>query len=427
MKDKIVWILIFVAFLPMMILRDFTPDNEARYLTIINEALRDGHFFSFTLNGEPYADKPPLYFWLMMLCRTVFGKYSMLSLSLLSFLPACGIVGIMNRWTKEEMSTEVKLTATLMLFTTAYFAGPAIVVRMDMLMCLFIVLALNSFWQIYNSTDQINHRQQWLMGLWLFLAVFSKGPLGLLIPVLAIVVFILINRQWNRFGALLNWRSIVVLALSCGLWFAMTYREAGGSYLYNLVFHQTVGRGVNSFHHARPFHYYLVSIWYEWLPWSLLCVGMLIISFTRIKLLTTLQQFFAVIVVTTLVLLSLISSKLQVYLLPAFPFVIYLTALLLQKFPNEKWGTWAIGIPQLLVGLAFPALFVARRMVETPLLLSGYVVATTAALSAFALISFYLLIFRKQQLLSIRSMAYGVLAAIFILGLGMTELNQFIV
>ena len=53
--------------LPVMILRDFTPSNELRYLSIADEALRDGHLFAFTNQGEPYADKPPLYIWIVML------------------------------------------------------------------------------------------------------------------------------------------------------------------------------------------------------------------------------------------------------------------------------------------------------------------------------------------------------------------------
>lgn len=45
-------------------MRDYTPNNELRYLSIIDEALRNGNFFTFTLDGEIYADKPPLSFCL---------------------------------------------------------------------------------------------------------------------------------------------------------------------------------------------------------------------------------------------------------------------------------------------------------------------------------------------------------------------------
>ena len=154
MKIKIQWIVIVVAFLPMLLLRDFTPDNEGRYLAIADEALRSGHFFSFVWDGQPYADKPPLYLWLVMLSRAIWGQHSMFALSLLSFIPAIGISSLMDQWTHKELPENFRRLATLMLFTTVYFMGPALVVRMDMLMCLFIVLALRSFWRLYTGQDR---------------------------------------------------------------------------------------------------------------------------------------------------------------------------------------------------------------------------------------------------------------------------------
>ncbi|MDE5707727.1 MAG: dolichyl-phosphate-mannose--protein mannosyltransferase, partial [Alistipes sp.] len=52
-------LLLFALLLPAMALRDFTPSNELRYLSIADEALADGNFFAFTNQGAPYADKPP--------------------------------------------------------------------------------------------------------------------------------------------------------------------------------------------------------------------------------------------------------------------------------------------------------------------------------------------------------------------------------
>ena len=56
-----VFLFTFICLLPEMLMRDFTPSNELRYLSIADEALRDGHFFAFFNHGLAYADKPPLY------------------------------------------------------------------------------------------------------------------------------------------------------------------------------------------------------------------------------------------------------------------------------------------------------------------------------------------------------------------------------
>ena len=85
-------ILMLLTLSPLMALRDYTPSNELRYLSIVDEALQDGHVLAFTNHGEDYADKPPLYFWLMMLFKLLLGEHNMYVLSLLSFIPACIII-----------------------------------------------------------------------------------------------------------------------------------------------------------------------------------------------------------------------------------------------------------------------------------------------------------------------------------------------
>ena len=41
------YIFVFIAILPAIVVRDFTPANELRYMSIADEAIRDGHLFAF--------------------------------------------------------------------------------------------------------------------------------------------------------------------------------------------------------------------------------------------------------------------------------------------------------------------------------------------------------------------------------------------
>ena len=81
-KQYILFLGIFLALLPVLALRDYTPDNELKYLSIAEESIRDGNIFAFYNHGEPYADKPPLYLWIVTLGRLLFGKHVMFFLSL---------------------------------------------------------------------------------------------------------------------------------------------------------------------------------------------------------------------------------------------------------------------------------------------------------------------------------------------------------
>lgn len=74
MKSKFLPFLLLLAVLPVLIFRDYTPSNELRYLSIVDEALRNGDIFTFTNHGIQYADKPPLYFWILMLGKWLLGN-----------------------------------------------------------------------------------------------------------------------------------------------------------------------------------------------------------------------------------------------------------------------------------------------------------------------------------------------------------------
>ena len=62
MKSKFLPFLLLLAVLPVLIFRDYTPSNELRYLSIVDEALRNGDIFTFTNHGIQYADKPSFVF-----------------------------------------------------------------------------------------------------------------------------------------------------------------------------------------------------------------------------------------------------------------------------------------------------------------------------------------------------------------------------
>lgn len=254
-----VFVFCAVCLLPMMAMRDFTPSNELRYLSIADEAIANGHLFAFYNHGIPYADKPPLYFWIVMLCRLLFGHHSCLALSMFSLIPAFAIVGIMDRWVMKGKSAMNRMSVAGMTLTCVMFLGTMVVLRMDMLMCLFIVLALWTFYRMY--TGEGSRRQDSLtLPLWIFLALFTKGPVGLLMPPLAIAVFLAVKRDWKGFRKYLGLKTWGIIAALSAVWLTCVWLEGGPEYINNLLFKQTVGRAVNAFTHARPFWFYLVTL-----------------------------------------------------------------------------------------------------------------------------------------------------------------------
>lgn len=130
----------------------------------------------------------------------------------------------------------------------------------------------------------------------------------------------------------------------CAVWFLCIYLEGGTAYLNNLLFHQTINRAIDSFDHKKAFWYYGITFWYSVAPWSILYVATIIIAIKKKLLTTDKEKLFLSTIVSTFVLLSMFSAKLDIYMLPLFPFFTYLTILLLPKIKG-KWLTFPYIFP----------------------------------------------------------------------------------
>ena len=367
-----VLLLMLLTLSPMMALRDYTPSNELRYISIVDEALQDGHVFAFSNHGEDYADKPPLYFWLMMLLRILLGEHCMYALSLLSFIPACVIIAVMDKWLRkafpEGFTARKRAGIALMLATTGLFLGMTVFLRMDMLMVMWIVLAMWTFWKWDNGMGR-EGANRILLPVYTFLALFTKGPVGVLMPPVSIIVYLGASRRWKDIGKYLGVVFWAVLAVLCGIWFTGVYLEGGAGYLRNLLFHQTVDRAVNSFHHKAPFWYYLSIVWAVMAPWCLATVPAMVTSLFRKRdgeSASVYEKTLALTSISTFVMLSLFSSKLAVYLAPIFPFAVYLWPAAVRRKGWNGWQTAALTIPSLLtlvLGIAVAAVSFACLLI----------------------------------------------------------------
>lgn len=367
-----VFILALACLFPAMLTRDFTTSNELRYLSIADEAISGGHVFAFYNHGIPYADKPPLYLWIVMLCRLIFGHHSVLALSLFSVVPAFVTVWLMDRWVMKDAPAVDRMAAAMVLLTCVMFLGTMVVVRMDMMMCMFIVLALFTFWRMYSlrnggepeGVDAAEYRKcSWLLPVWIFLALFTKGPVGLLVPPVSIAVFLLVKRRWRDIPRYLGWKTWGVILVLCAVWFTGVFLDGGLGYLDNLLFRQTMGRAVNAFTHSRPFWFYAVALLWCIAPYTLLLIGSLVLSLLPARrkgdagtpaadVRSDRETFFLCIIISTFVMLSSFSSKLPIYLVPIFPFVVYLLPMVTARKGCGRWISWAVGIPAALFVLA---------------------------------------------------------------------------
>lgn len=345
-----------IALLPVMILRDFAPSDELRYISIANEAIARHHWLAFTYKDIPYADVQPLYIWLLCIWKFLFLHHNMWSIGLISVCSALGLLWVMNRWVTRfdigsmrlKDGSQSRNLAQYMLSVCGLQLAMSFYIRMEMLFSLCITLALYNFWKLLykplgpNDLDvqpkpnlKPHHHNQCLFALYTFLAIFTQGATGFYLIFFATTTYLLVTRNLSLWWRVWNWRVWGILIGCHLLWFYGTYLEGGANYLSMMIERLTMGGTILSLHHHRPWFYLLGTIWLDTLPWGPICL--VAIGYTLYKrhaLFTPLQTFFLTMIVVTLGMFSCFTSKLDVYLLPAIPYIVYLGVM---QFKQWHW------------------------------------------------------------------------------------------
>jgi len=358
-----------LALFPVLLLRDFSPASELRYVSLATELINGHHFFCLTWQGESFPYITPLYVWLVALLKVVLRHHYMITIAtLLSFIPSMVILGVMNRWVERYDArsfrlidgSQSRILASIMLFTCglqlyqSFFVGP------EMLFEMWVVLALYTFWRILGepgsygpSPDKKRHNQmQWLFGLYVFLAIFTKGPIGLALTLLPTTVYLICSGKARRWFEVWNWRAWLIIFASCGSWLYFTYLEGGLEWIQQMMVYTPLSKMVHPASHDQAWYYYLVSLWIDSLPWGPVSLIVLIISlirrvhhheFTWAKPFgTSLQNFFVTTFLVMFIFFSMRSYKLDVNLLPLYPFLVYGAVMQLEQWRWPVRWNWRL-------------------------------------------------------------------------------------
>lgn len=445
-KHPVICVIAFIALclLPVMTTRDFTFMNELRYLEITDELQESGGAFTLTNNGVPYSDKPPLFFWFMSVSKAIAGKHSILLLSLLAFIPSMVTIAVMDKWLMiaseeagEKVSASARAATALTLGTTGLFLGTSVFVRMDQMMVMFITLSLFSFYRMFTGKGNVK-LHSWLFPIFIFLALFTKGPVGLLAPIITVLCFLLVTGNGKKTGRYLGWKTFGVLLGLSALWFAGILIDGGPTYLYDLTIHQTVGRAFNAFHHKRPFYFYCYAILVVMLPYSLVALPTVTAAlFGNKKERTGSEKLFLCAICSIFVTLSLFSSKIHLYLLPIIPFIIYCCPLEIHRRGDKKWMrtlltvTMALllvtGLTEFLTLSAGSKIGLVKEMTyKYPFIVSSLSRFACLILSVGCLMGIISLNVRKNQSRAMIYLSVSILLSIYSLSFEMNKVNPYI-
>ena len=330
---------------------DIMEIDAAQYASISREMQESGSYLEVYHRGKDYLDKPPFLFWSSALSFQLFGIHNW-SYKLPALLVL--LIGIYSTyrfsrlWYDEQRS---RVAALVLASTQAYFLMTNDV-RTDGLLTGWNMLAI---WQLAAYLHSRHWRHLFVAAVSIALAMMSKGPLGLVLPGIALGGHLLLTRNYKaifdyKWLLMLMMVALLLLPMCIGLYqqFDMhpekeVYGLQGPSGLKFFFWTQSFGRitGENYWQNDSPVYYFLQTMLWDLQPWVLLFFPALIwVLWLLVKdglRLKHLPEGFSVSgFVLMLVVLSASRYKLPHYVFPLFPFAAIIVAHFLYTLQEAK-------------------------------------------------------------------------------------------
>ena len=398
--ERLVLILAAVIFLWFLGAHDLWAPDEPFFGEGAREMLIDGQWLVTHVNGVVNSHKPPLFFWLIALFSLPLGAVTEFTARLPSALAALGTLVLVMRLGRRWFGPRTAALAGSLLATSYMFWDKARWSQIDSLLCFLIWVALSAFAD-WRSGDAGGRRAGALFWCAAALAVLAKGPVGLLLPLGIVIVFLAVERDYGSLRRFAPFLGPVVFVLVTGSWaMAATLWGPADYSVIGALREHFVERGMHGMHHVQPFWYYSERLPLSLLPWTGLLPGALVVAWRNRRHSEGLRLSM-VAAVFVVVFFSISTEKRDLYVLPAFPAIALMMAVLVGRIsgwregfegaatPNRKWvtvGQAIIGGLFTLVAVAVP--FVSGRVEYLPgwmvyllgavLLVTGVAVLATA-------------------------------------------------
>lgn len=367
----LILILTFVPFLGEAL---FHTKGEPREAVVAMSMLQSGDWILPVSNGGDIPYKPPMLAWVIACLSWLNGG---VVTEFLSRFPSALAAVVMIMWgfvvAKRHIGTRAAFMMALVTATSFEVHRAATNCRVDMLLTMFMVCGTYCLYTRYNSRNTLF---SWAAILLFSGAVLTKGPVGVLLPLLVMWVYAML-RGGKFLRVTLESAAVFVLSLLLpALWYYAAYQR-GGDRFFDLMMEENFGRmmGTMSYEsHVNPWYYNIMTVLAGMLPYTLLALFAAIplwlgrvrgIGFrTRLSEIreNPWKLFMALSSIIIFVFYCIPASKRSVYLLPIYPmlawYVTEIAAKAMEKAPRAmRVYAGVIGF----IGLLLPVIFFIVR------------------------------------------------------------------
>lgn len=354
-------------------LRHLMPSDEGRYAEIAREMFASGDWVTIRYNDLKYFEKPPFHLWMTALAYHAFGVGEWQARLWVAVSGAIGLLATVlagRRWFGPRVGwlTGLVLVATPTWYLSAHFNS------LDMGVAGALACVLAGFLIAQHPQTPRAAQRRWMWFAWaaMGIAVLTKGLIGVVLPGLVLIVYMLIARDWGLWRRLhLLSGALVLLAVTLP-WFVLVSMR-NPEFAYFFFVHEHWQRYTSTVHHrSAPIWYFVPQLVAGFWPWLGLGWGIAVgvrheVAIDRFRP----RLLLAVWAAAIFVFFSLSGSKLPGYIVPIYPALAILAALALDRLDARGWQRQIIGMAVVLaIGLlATPQL---TRLAKDPAAIDLY-------------------------------------------------------
>lgn len=308
----------------------FNTKGEPREAIVAVSMLESGDWILPVSYGADIPYKPPFLAWLIAGFSLLLngGVVNEFTSRLPSALAAVAMIAAGFRFTARRRGIRFAAVMAAVTLTSFEVLRASVACRVDMVLTACIVIGL---YQMYLLREKFTIIRTVGSVLLLSGAVLTKGPVGALLPCLAMGIFCLIMR--DNFFKTAAWLGAICVASMVvpAIWYCAAYAEGGDAFL-RLAWEENIGRltGTMSYDsHINPWYYNFFTIVAGMLPWTLVWLGSVKSVRYTLRGWKPESIFAATAALTVIIFYCIPASKRSVYLLPAYPFMAYGITLIL--------------------------------------------------------------------------------------------------
>ena len=339
----IIGLVFFLPFLGSVHLFDW---DEINFAESSREMLVSKNFFQVQINYEPFMEKPPLFFWLQSLSMSIFGITEFAA----RFPNA--IFGVLTMLTLFKIGKTLRSEVFGFIWALVYFGSflPNLYYKsgiIDPVFNYFIFCSIYYLIRLINlDKGQEQNKFAALSGLFIGLAIITKGPVGLLLLMLVFGVY------WalSRFKKLASVKSVLIFIVTIFavsfLWFGFELIQNGPWFIVEFVKYQIDLFTTPVAGHSQPFYYHFVVVLIGCFPLSVIALP----RFMRSKELGVFEfeKWMKILFWVVMILFSISTTKIvhyssMAYLPLSFLAANYLFKLYKKEIEVKKWMLFTIG------------------------------------------------------------------------------------